>query len=487
MATLNDTARYQYDIFVIGGGSGGVRASRMASSAGAKVGLVELPFNPISSDTGGGLGGTCVLRGCVPKKLFVFGSSFKADFEDARAYGWDVDASPKLNWDKLLQAKTKEITRLNGVYSKILSGAGVEEFVGYGKLVNPNTIEITKPDGTKETITSKTILIATGSRAVKLDIPGAEYGITSDEALSLAALPKKVAIVGAGYIAVEFAGIYQGLGCEVDLIFRQPLPLRGFDHDVRANVLSTLRSRGINVHASTNPTAVRENGCGGYFVDTDKVGQVIECDAVMFATGRTPNTSRPDVGLASCGVELDPQGAIKVDQYSRTNIPNIYAVGDVTNRMNLTPVALMEGMAFVNTVVRGIDTAPDYENIPAAVFCQPPVGTVGMTEEDAIAKGLTCDIYTSSFTPMKSQLAGRTEKCFMKLVVNTADDKVVGAHMHGPEAAEIMQGFGVALKCGATKAQFDSCVGIHPSSAEEFVTMRTKTRTVGPGAAAMLD
>jgi glutathione reductase (NADPH) len=452
----------------------------MASQAGAKVGLVELPFNPISSESGGGLGGTCVLRGCVPKKLLVYGSGFKADFEDARGFGWDVDTNPKLNWDKLLEAKTKEITRLNGVYGRILAGAGVTEYVGYGKLVNPNTIEITKTDGTVETVTAKNILIATGGRAVKLNIPGAEHGITSDEALSLEALPKRVTIIGAGYIAVEFAGIYQGLGCEVDLIFRQPTPLRGFDTEVRTNVMNTLVSRGIRVHKSTNPTAIRKNGTNGYFVDTDKEGKTIETDVVMFATGRAPNTTRPDVGLATCGVELDAQDAIKVDQFSRTNIPNIYAVGDVTNRINLTPVALMEGMAFVDTVVRGIDTAPDYENVPCAIFCQPPVGTVGLTEEEAVAKGLTCDIFTSSFTPMKSTLAGRTEKTFMKLVVNTADDRVMGCHMVGPDAAEIMQGLGVALKCGATKTQFDSCVGIHPSAAEEFVTMRTKTRTVGP-------
>jgi glutathione reductase (NADPH) len=473
---------FDYDIFVIGGGSGGVRASRMASTAGAKVGLVELPFNPISSNTQGGLGGTCVIRGCVPKKLFVFGSGFKAEFEDAAGFGWDVDPNPKLNWSKLLEAKTKEITRLNGIYGRLLDGAGVTAYEGGGKLLDKHTVEITKADNTKETVTAQNILIATGGRAVRPDIPGKELGIDSDDALSLEKLPKKVAIVGSGYIAVEFAGIYQGLGCEVDLIFRQPLPLKGFDTEIRENVMNTLKSRGINVHESTTPESLKEDGKGGIDFALSG-GKTINTEVVMFATGRAPNTTRPDIGLKDVGVELDSADAIKVDKYSRTNIPNIYAVGDVTNRINLTPVALMEGMAFVETVVRGNDKEPDYENVPCAVFSQPPVACVGLTEEQAIAEGRTCDIYTSSFTPMKLTLAGRTEKAFMKLVVDTKDDKVIGCHMVGPDSAEIMQGMGVALKCGATKAQFDSCVGIHPSSAEEFVTMRTKTRTVGPNAA----
>ena len=472
---------FDYDIFVIGGGSGGVRASRMSSTAGAKVGLVELPFNPISSDTQGGLGGTCVIRGCVPKKLFVFGSGFKAEFEDAAGFGWDVDPNPKLNWSKLLEAKTKEITRLNGIYGRLLDGSGVTAYEGAGKLLDKHTVEITKADNTKEKVTAQNILIATGGRAVRPDIPGKELGIDSDDALSLDKLPKRVSIVGSGYIAVEFAGIYQGLGCEVDLIFRQPLPLKGFDKEIRENVFNTLKLRGINVCESTTPESLKEDGKGNIDL-TLSSGKTINTEVVMFATGRAPNTTRPDIGLKNAGVELDSAGAIKVDKYSRTNIPSIYAVGDVTNRINLTPVALMEGMAFVETVVRGNDKEPDYENVPCAVFCQPPVACIGLTEEQAIAEGRTCDIYPSSFTPMKLTLAGRTEKAFMKLVVDTKDDKVIGCHMVGPDSAEIMQGMGVAMKCGATKAQFDSCVGIHPSSAEEFVTMRTKTRTVGPNA-----
>ena len=334
-------------------------------------------------------------------------------------------------------------------------------------------------DGKKQTVTAKTILLAPGGRAWKPDIPGAELGITSDEALAFEHQPKRVVVIGGGYIAVEFAGIFQGLGSKTDIVYRADLPLRGFDQEVRETVATNLGSRGTGIHAGANPKAVTKNDDGSLTLELDN-GTMIECDCVMWATGRVPNTDRPDLGLKEAGVELDAKGAVVVNEFSKTTVDSIYAVGDVTNRVNLTPVALMEGMAFKDTVVLGKPTKPDYENIPSAVFCQPPVATVGVTEDEAVAAGMTVDVYTSTFTPMKISLAGRVEKAFMKLIVDTATDKVVGAHMVGPDSAEIMQGIGIALKCGATKAQFDSTVGIHPSSAEEFVTMRTLTRTVGP-------
>ena len=458
----------------------------MSSAAGAKVGLVELPYNVISSATTGGLGGTCVIRGCVPKKLLVYGASFEAEFRDAVGFGWDHgEKMPEFSWERLIAAKTDEIERLNGIYGRILDNAGVEKFEGAGRVVGPHEVEVTAADGTKKTYTAKNILLAPGGRAWYPSIPGADLGITSDEALALQSQPKRVLVIGGGYIAVEFAGIFAGLGSETKIAYRADLPLRGFDEEVRSTVATNLEGRGIEVMAKVNPVSVTKNDDGSLSVEMDN-GETVVTDCLMWATGRVPNTDRPDLGLKEVGVELDGKGAVKVDEYSQTTVPSIWAVGDVTNRVNLTPVALMEGMAFKDTVVLGKPTKPDYENIPSAVFCQPPVATVGMTEAQAIDAGLTCDIYTSTFTPMKISLAGRVEKAFMKLIVDVATDKVVGCHMVGPDSAEIMQGLGIALKCGATKKQFDSTVGIHPSSAEEFVTMRDATRRVGPGADAKL-
>ena len=458
----------------------------MSSAAGAKVGLVELPYNAISSATAGGLGGTCVIRGCVPKKLLVYGASFEAEFRDAVGFGWDHgEKMPEFSWERLISAKTDEIERLNGIYGRILDNAGVEKFEGAGRVVGPHEVEVTAADGTKKTYTAKNILLAPGGRAWYPSIPGADLGITSDEALALQSQPKRVLVIGGGYIAVEFAGIFAGLGSETKIAYRADLPLRGFDEEVRSTVATNLEGRGIEVMAKVNPVSVTKNDDGSLSVEMDN-GETVVTDCLMWATGRVPNTDRPDLGLKEVGVELDGKGAVKVDEYSQTTVPSIWAVGDVTNRVNLTPVALMEGMAFKDTVVLGKPTKPDYENIPSAVFCQPPVATVGMTEAQAIDAGLTCDVYTSTFTPMKISLAGRVEKAFMKLIVDVATDKVVGCHMVGPDSAEIMQGLGIALKCGATKKQFDSTVGIHPSSAEEFVTMRDATRRVGPGADAKL-
>ncbi|KAK6914263.1 FAD/NAD(P)-binding domain [Dillenia turbinata] len=469
---------YDFDLFVIGAGSGGVRAARFSANYGAKAAVCELPFHPISSEVIGGVGGTCVIRGCVPKKILVYGASFSSEIEDARNYGWEVNEKVDFNWKKLLQKKTDEIIRLNGIYKRLLSNAGVKLFEGEGRIVGPNEVEVVQLDGTKLLYSARNILIATGSRAQRPAIPGQELAITSDEALSLDELPKHVVILGAGYIAVEFASIWKGMGSIVDIFFRKELPLRGFDDEMRAVVARNLEARGINLHPRTNLTELTKVE-DGIKVVTDH-GEEIVADVVLFATGRTPNTKR--LNLEAVGVKLDRSGAVIVDEYSRTNIPTIWAVGDVTNRINLTPVALMEGTCFAKTVFGGEPTKPDYSNVPCAVFCNPPLSIVGLSEEQAIeqAKGDIL-VFTSSFNPMKNTISGRQEKTVMKLVVDGETDKVLGASICGPDAPEIMQGIAVALKCGATKAQFDSTVGIHPSAAEEFVTMRTVTRRVDAG------
>ncbi|KAF4355324.1 hypothetical protein F8388_026594 [Cannabis sativa] len=470
-----EEAHYDFDLFVIGAGSGGVRASRFSANYGAKVGICELPFHPVSSEVIGGVGGTCVIRGCVPKKILVYGATFGGEIEDARNYGWEVNEKVDFNWKKLLHKKTEEIHRLNGIYKRLLSNAGVKLFEGEGKLVGPNEVEVTQLDGTKLSYSAKHILIATGGRAQRPPIPGQEFGITSDEALSLEELPKRVVVLGGGYIAVEFASIWRGMGVAVDLCFRRELPLRGFDDEMRAAVARNLESRGVNLHPRTNLTEVIKTEDGIKAI-TDH-GEELIADAVLFATGRAPNTKR--LNLGSVGVEIDKVGAIKVDEFSQTNIPSIWAIGDVTNRVNLTPVALMEGTCFAKTVFGGEPTKADYRDIPCAVFSIPPLATVGLTEEEAIeqAEGDIL-VFSSNFNPMKNTISGRQEKSVMKLVVDAESDRVLGASMCGPDAAEIMQGIGIALKCNATKKQFDSTVGIHPSAAEEFVTMRSESRRV---------
>ncbi|CAK9175628.1 unnamed protein product [Ilex paraguariensis] len=474
--STEEEAHYDFDLFVIGAGSGGVRAARFSSQYGAKkVGICELPFHPISSEVIGGVGGTCVIRGCVPKKILVYGASFGPELEDARNYGWEVNEKIDFNWKKLLQKKTEEIVRLNGIYKRLLSNAGVKLFEGEGKVVGPNDVEVTQLDGTKLCYSAKHILIATGSRAQRPPIPGQELAITSDEALSLDELPKHVVILGGGYIAVEFASIWRGMGATVDLCFRKELPLRGFDDEMRTLVARNLEGRGINLHPRTSLTELVKTEDGIKAV-TDH-GEELVADVVLFATGRAPNTKR--LNLDAVGVELDRAGAVKVDEYSRTSIPSIWAIGDVTNRINLTPVALMEGTCFAKTVFGGEPSKPDYSNVPCAVFCIPPLSVVGLSEEEAIAQAKgDILVFTSTFNPMKNTISGRQEKTGMKLIVDAETDKVLGASMCGPDAAEIMQGIGIALKCGATKAQFDSTVGIHPSAAEEFVTMRSVTRRI---------
>ncbi|KAB2090110.1 hypothetical protein ERO13_A03G093500v2 [Gossypium hirsutum] len=473
--TNQEEAHYDFDLFVIGAGSGGVRAARFSANYGAKVGICELPFHPISSEVIGGVGGTCVIRGCVPKKILVYGAAFGSELEDARNYGWELNEKLDFNWKKLLHKKTDEIIRLNGIYKRLLSNAGVKLFEGEGKIVGPNEVEVTQLDGTKLSYSAKHILIATGSRAHRPPIPGQELGITSDEALSLEDLPKHAVVLGGGYIAVEFASIWRGLGANVDLFFRKELPLRGFDDEMRAVVARNLERRGINLHPQTNLTELIKTD-NGIKVTTDH-GEELIADVVLFATGRLPNSKR--LNLEAVGVELDNTGAVKVDEYSRTSIPSVWAVGDVTNRMNLTPVALMEGTCFAKTVFGKEPSKPDYSHVPCAVFSIPPLSVVGLSEEQAIeqANGDVL-VFTSTFNPMKNTVSGRQEKTVMKLVVDAETDKVLGASMCGPDAPEIMQGIAVALQCGATKAQFDSTVGIHPSAAEEFVTMRSVSRRI---------
>lgn len=447
-------AKYDYDLLVIGAGSGGVRAARLAGGFGARVAIVE--------DVR--VGGTCVLRGCVPKKLLVYAAQFADAFEDAVAFGWDAHL-PLFDWAKLIANKNKELDRLNAIYIKLLRDAGVDIIEGRARLADAHSVRIGE-----RTVSAETILIATGSHPHRPDIPGAAHGISSDEALDLAELPRRIIIVGGGYIAVEFAGIFQTLGSEVVMVLRGEELLTGFDDDIRVHLAQEMRKRGVEIHTRCRPAKI-EAGDGGVTLHTH-LGQEVSADLVMFATGRTPNTR--DLGLESVGVRTGPRGGIIVDDWLKTGVPNIYALGDVTDQLMLTPVATMEGQRFAETLYGGRKAKPDYTSVPTAVFSQPPVGTVGLSERDARETFGEIDVYRTSFKPMKHTLTGRDERMMMKLVVDRKNDRVVGAHMVGADAAEIIQGLAIAYTCGATKAQFDATVGIHPSAAEEFVTLRTR-------------
>ena len=443
---------YDYDLFVIGAGSGGVRASRFAAGYGARVAVAEDRY----------LGGTCVNVGCIPKKLFVYGSHFSEDFEDARAYGWDVGAS-SFDWPTLRDNKTREIERLNGIYRSLLDGAGVTLFETTATLVDEHTLDV---DGRQ--VRAEYILIATGSWPYVPDFPGCELVITSNEAFYLEEFPEHVVVVGGGYIAVEFAGIFNGLGARTTQLYRGPLFMRGFDDSVRRFVVDELREKGIDLRFEAQVARVEKTTAGLNVVLED--GVEIATDLVLYATGRRPRVD--GLGLERAGVELTDAGAIAVDDRFRTNVANIYAIGDVIDRMQLTPVAIAEGMCIAENLFNGGDRGLDYTNIPTAVFCQPNIGTVGLTEQEALTAGHDIDVYESTFKPMKHTLTGRVERTLMKLVVDKSTDRVLGAHMVGPDAGEITQGLGVALTAGATKAQFDATISIHPTAAEEFVTMR---------------
>ncbi len=447
-------SNYDYDLITIGAGSGGVRASRLAGGYGAKVAVCE-------EDR---VGGTCVLRGCIPKKLLIYGAHYADYMEDAVNYGWTIEGASH-DWTKLIANKNSELDRLNGIYLRILRDNNVDLKEGRGVLVDDHTVEIAG-----ERLTAENILIAVGGRPTMPDIPGIEQVITSNEALELPKLPKRVVIVGGGYIAIEFAGIFSSFGVEVTEIIRADNILRGFDIDMRTSLFEEMEKRGIKILAETVVESIKKQG------DTFSLrlgnDEILETDCVMYATGRRANTE--GLGLEAAGVELYDNGSIIVDELNRTSQSHIYAVGDVTDRIQLTPVAIQEGHALADMLFNQDTRTTDYTNVPSAVFSTPPIATVGLTEEQARAEFGEVDIYDSNFKPLVHTLTGRDERSVMKLIVEPKSDKVIGCHMMGIDAPEIIQGVAIAMKCGATKAQFDATTGIHPSSAEEFVAMRSK-------------
>jgi glutathione reductase (NADPH) len=447
-------ARYDYDLFTIGAGSGGVRASRVSASFGAKVAVAEERY----------LGGTCVNVGCIPKKLLVYASHYGEDFDDLPGYGWTV-GERRFDWAKLIDNKNKEILRLNGIYRKLLADAGVTLMEGHAEVVDEHTVAI---DGKR--ISAEYILVAVGSWPTVPKFPGCAHAMTSNEAFYLPSLPERVIVVGGGYIGVEFAGIFHGLGAHTTQLYRGELFLRGFDDDIRKTLAEEMRKRGVDLRF--NSEIVKIEKAGGGLKATLNDGSLLEAEQILYATGRGSKT--PNLGLEKAGVKLKDNGAVAVDDYSRSTVESIYAIGDCTDRMMLTPVAIAEGMAVANTLFNNKPTKPNYLNVPTAIFSTPSCGTVGLTEAEARGRGHRIDIYRTSFKPLRHTLTGRDERTMMKLVVDQASDQVLGCHMVGPDAGEIIQGLAIALNCGATKAQFDMTIGIHPSAAEEFVTMRTK-------------
>jgi glutathione reductase (NADPH) len=445
-------AHYDFDLITIGGGSGGVRASRISAGYGARVALIEA----------GRLGGTCVNVGCIPKKLFSYAAHFAGDFEDARGYGWSV-TNAAFDWSTLLANKDREIVRLNGVYARVLADAGVEIVAGRAVIVDPHTVRVGD-----RTLTAAHLLVATGGHAVKPEIPGAELGITSDQAFYLDALPRRAILVGGGYIAVEFASIFNGLGVATTLVHRGGQLLRGFDEEIGVVLAEELAQQGVALALNEQVRELARDGAGLQL--RLQSGRDLATDLVLFATGRRPNVA--GLGLEAAGVALAENGAVRVDDFYRSSVPSIHAIGDVIDRVQLTPVAIAEGMALARTLFKGEPAALDYANIPTAVFSHPHVGTVGLTEAEARARHKAVTVYRTRFRPLKATLSGAGERVFMKLVVDRDSDRVLGAHMVGAEAGEIIQGLAVALNCGATKAQFDATIGIHPTTAEEFVTLR---------------
>lgn len=443
------------DLFVIGAGSGGVRAARIAATHGARVAIAE-EYR---------IGGTCVIRGCVPKKLLVYASRFPDAFEDSAGFGWTLPEEPTFSWPALIAAKDKEIARLSAIYEQNLARANVAIHRQRAVLDGPNAVKLA--DGTR--ITAERILIATGGKPVAPVFPGAEHAISSNEAFDLKALPERIAISGGGYIAVEFAGIFAGLGSKVTLIHRGSKLLRGFDEDVRDEVMAGLERRGVELVLSDH--VERIDLAGDLRVVQTCAGRTLEVEQAMLAIGRRPLVS--GLGLETVGVEFDHKGAIQVDGSSQTTVPSIYAIGDVTDRLNLTPVAIREGHAFADTVYGGKSITVDHSNVPTAVFATPEVGTVGLTEEQARERG-EIDVYKARFRPMKATLSGRDDKVLMKLVVDAATDRMLGVHIVGEDAAEMIQIAAIAVKMGATKADFDATMALHPSAAEELVTLRTK-------------
>ena len=445
-------AEYDYDLFVIGAGSGGVRAARMAGGFGAKVAIAEERY----------LGGTCVNVGCIPKKLFVYAAHYAEDFHDAAGYGWQVPET-NFDWNTLLNNKNNEIKRLNGIYANLLKRNNVVLYDGRAVLTGPNTVRINSED-----ISACRILVATGGWPHIPDMPGREHVISSNEAFFLEALPDSAVIVGGGYIAVEFAGIFHGLGVDTTLVYRGDLFLRGFDGEMREFLAEQMRVKGIKLLFNTRINSIEQQD-NRYLVNASGTAP-LPADLVMYATGRRPNTA--NLGLETAGVKLNDKGAIVVDDEYRSSASSVYAIGDVTDRMNLTPVATAEGTALANNLFNNQSRRVDYRDVPTCIFSQPNLGTVGLTEEQARQEYANIDIYKSRFTSLKHTLTGNSEKTLMKMIVDKDTDRVLGVHMVGADAGEIIQGIGIALKAGATKATFDTTIGIHPTAAEEFVTMR---------------
>ena len=447
--------QFDFDLFTIGAGSGGVAGTRRAASFGAKTAICE----------DSRVGGTCVIRGCVPKKLLVYAAQFRDAFADAAGFGWTVGETV-FDWGKLIGNKNAEIDRLEGIYGRLLAGSGVELIRGRGRIVDPHTVEVAG-----QRYTARNIMIATGGRPVKPGFEGEEYAIVSDDALDLPRLPESILILGGGYIAVEFAGIFNGLGVKTSLLIRGQQILNGFDDDVRGALADEMTKRGVEIIRGAAPAKLEKTGDG--YALTDKAGVVHKAGLVMAATGRRPNVK--GLGLEEVGVKLTDKGAIAVDEWSRTSVPSVYAVGDVTDRAALTPVAIAEGRALAETLFNNNPINIAYDNIPTAVFSLPPIGTVGQSEAQARRDGRPVDIYKTGFRPMKHALSGRDERVFMKLVVDGANQKVLGCHIMGADAPEMIQAVGIALKMGATKADFDRTIALHPSTAEELVLMREKS------------
>lgn len=450
-------AEFDYDLFVIGAGSGGVRAARIASSYGARVAIAE-EFR---------IGGTCVIRGCVPKKLLVYASRFPDEFEDAKGFGWSVP-EPKFDWPALIAAKDKEISRLETAYKATLDRFNVSVFPERAICLSPNEVRLS---ASGKTVSAKIILIATGGHPnVDRKLPGVEHVITSNDVFHLPTFPRRIVIAGGGYIATEFASIFQGLGSEVTLIYRGAKVLRGFDEDLRDALVSSMQARGIRIINEQVFTKIEKTPLG--LTGTITSGEKLDADEILFAIGRSPNSR--GLGLETLGVVTDAEGAIVVDNHSQTSVPSIFAVGDVTNRVNLTPVAIREGHAFADSQFGNKPSQVDYATIPTAVFTTPEIGTVGFSEQEARMQYGSIDIYRATFRPMKAILAGRDERMLMKIVVEAKSDRVVGVHVLGPDAAEIVQMAAIAVRMGATKSDFDRTMALHPSAAEELVTLREK-------------
>ncbi len=448
--------QYDFDLITIGGGSGGVAASRRAAAAGARVALCEMDR----------IGGTCVLRGCIPKKLLVYSASFAEGFADCAGYGWEVGTTLTYDWTRLQNNKERELDRLNGVYRRLLQEAGVTTLTGHAELCDAHTVRIGE-----RTISGRYILIATGSSPLRPKFSGSELGVTSNEMLSLPTLPRRLLIVGGGYIAVEMACIFHALGCAVSMLIRGDLLLRGFDQDLRAHLTKTLHEKGIRILPNHETKAIAPAADGALRLQT-QAGEEFVADKILLATGRAPSTF--ELGLDAVGIGRGEKGEIVVNEYSATSVPSVYAIGDCTNRLNLTPIAVAEGRAVAETLFRNNPMHVNYQGVPTAVFSLPPLGSVGLSEVDAQKQYGALDVYVTNFQPMKNGLAGRKERTFMKLVVDKSSQRVLGCHMVGSDAPEIIQSLAVALTAGAKKSDFDRTIALHPTSAEEFMLMRER-------------